>query len=66
MGRLTTGSLKKTKAKVAAKESMTQAIMQAVIEDAKAAIMAVREAVNPVYIARLVYTTPASGGLVLK
>ena len=39
--RLPQSSLKKAKAKVAAKQSMTQAIMQAVKEDAKAAIMVV-------------------------
>ena len=39
-GRLTQGSLKKTKTKMAAKQSMTQVIMLTVIEVTKAAIMA--------------------------
>ena len=51
---------------MAAEQSMTHAIMQAVIEATKAAIMAIREADNLVNNARPVHTGPRSGSLALK
>ena len=60
------GSLKKTITKLAAEQSMTQAIMQAVIKVTKVAIMAVREAENLVNNTRPVHTVPRSGSPVLK
>ena len=51
---------------MATEQSITQAIMQAVIEPAKAPIMAVREAENPVKDVRTIHTVPRSGGPVLR
>ena len=55
-----------TKAKMAAEQSMTQAIMQAMIEAAKAAIMAIRETDTPINNARLVHAVPKLGNRALK
>ena len=55
-----------TKAKPVAEQSMTQVIIHAVTEAAKAATMTIREADNQVNNVRLVHATPRSGGPALK
>ena len=51
---------------MAAEQSMTHATMQAAIKSAKADIMAIREAGNPVNITISVYAVPRSEGTALK
>ena len=46
---------------MAAEQSMVKAVMQAAIEATKAAVMAVREADNPVISARPIQRMPRSG-----
>ena len=55
------GTLKKSKIKMETKQSMAQAKIQAVIEVTKAAIMAAKEADNPVNNARPIHTKLRSG-----
>ena len=50
---------------MAAEQIMTQALMQAAIEAAKAAIMKVRDVENPVNNVRSIHTTPRLGDSVL-
>ena len=51
---------------MAAKQSMAQAIMQAIIKATKAAIIVIWEADNPVNNARSVHITPRSGSAALN
>ena len=61
-----TRQFQETKAKMAAKQSMTQAILQAEVKTSKAATMTIIKTDQPVNNTRPVHATPRSDSLLLK